>query len=77
MTSLTKDEAMVLFQIQSGISDSQDIADILPDQDLQDVKKAVHGLKAHGMIRAERKNILVTHKGQEFLKTNRTKALGL
>lgn len=77
MTSLTRDEAMVLFQVQAGISDPEDIADILPEQELKDVQAAMHGLRDKGLIRTEKKRLRLTHNGEEALRAHRRTAIGL
>ncbi len=75
--SYTKDEMMVLYQINANIFNLQEIADILPDVNLEEVKKAIHSLRETGLIRTERKKMHLTHKGEETLKTHRKTALGL
>ena len=73
----TKDELMVLYQISAEIYDPQEIADILPDMNLEEVKAAMHGLREKDLIRTERKKLHVTHKGEDALKAHRKTALGL
>ncbi|MEE9405801.1 MAG: hypothetical protein V3V26_00145 [Candidatus Aenigmarchaeota archaeon] len=75
--SYTKDEMMVLYQINANIFNLQEIADILPDVNLEEVKAAMHGLRENGLIRKERKKMHLTQKGEEALKTHRKTALGL
>lgn len=77
MAELTRNEAMVLYQISAGISDPDEIADILPEQGPDDVRKALHGLKEKGLVRAEKRKNLPTHKGEEALKAHHRKAIGL
>lgn len=74
---MTKDEAMVLFQVQAGISDPEDIADILPEQDLKDVEEAMHSLREKGLIRTEKKRLHLTHNGEEALRAHHRTAIGL
>jgi len=76
-TNVTKADMMVLFQIDAGVTDPEDIADIVGGVRADEVKAAMHQLRELGLIRTEKKQMLVTEKGKEALQTHHKWALGL
>jgi predicted methyltransferase len=72
----TKHDIQVLYQLDAGIRSSQDISDI-SDMEVKEVKEAVRHLKELGLIKKDKKKVMVTEKGKEAIKTHKKWALGL
>lgn len=70
--SATKKEIQVLYQVDAAITDPHQIADILPKLELKDVKAALKGLRAKGLVRAGK----VTEEGKAALKRHQRWVFG-